>query len=285
MSTGILFKKQFIKVNNNYVPMVLSGSSNCFDCNSKGGKNRIARGWGNMSFHCGGKLFATENEILSSIDTCLNDEIERGRTSEFSKATAEQVKNAYGWYIGLRIGTLSTVKTTASRYKSFFADGIKKALTIEELRLGGVSIRLTVSKYNEATVLAAGLKMRSDAFMYTTDQFEVSMNEWVSYFGKTAVVNVVYGSEGELERMFESNSKEVVKRVKKAVTSAYLIEFMGNRYFIKRSKKGTYLSYEPLNYQVKKYLTEKAATYKMNTIPNNENYKVVYKTFDAPIYI
>ena len=284
MGTSILFKKQFIKVNNNYVPMILSGSSNCFDWGSTG-RERIARDWGNMSFHCGGKLFATENEIMTSIDKCLDDEIERSKTSKFSPATAEQVKSAYGWYIGLRIGSLSTAKTSSSRYKSFFVDGIRKALTIEQLRLSGVSVRLTVSKYNEANVLDAGLKMREDAYMSTTEEFEAAMIEWESYYGKTAGIYVIYGGEEQLNRLFKSNRKEVVKRAKKAVTSCYMIEFMGNRYFIKRSKKGTYLSYEPLNYQVKKYLTEKAATYKMNTIPNNEHYKVVYKTFEFPIYI
>lgn len=285
MSTAILFKKQFIKVNNSYVPMILSGSSNCFDCGRNGGNGRISRDWGNMSFHCNGNLFATEDEIMSSVDKCLNDEIERCKISELSPATAEQVKDHYGWYIGLRIGTLSTTNTTSSRYRSFFADGIKKALTIEQLRLKGVSVRLSVSRYCKDNVIAAGLKMRDDAYMSSTEDFEAAMIEWKEYYGKTTSVYVLYGGEEQLERLFDSNRKEVVKRAKVAVTSAYLISYMGNRYFIKRSKKGVYLSYEPLNYQVKKYLTEKAATYKMNTIPNNEQYKVVLKKFDQPIYV
>ena len=285
MGTSILFKKQFIKVNNNYVPMVLSGSTNWFDCGNNGGNGRISRDWGIMKFHCNGELFATENEILNSIDKSVESTIKNNELSTYSSATADEVKKAYGYYIGLRIGSLSTTKTSSSRYRSFFSDGIKKALTIEELRLKGVSVYLTVSHYNKETVLAAGLKMRNDAYMNTTEEFEAAMIEWSLYYGKTAGVYVSYGSEDQLERLFESNRKPIVNKEKIAVTGAYVIVYMGNRYFIKRTRKGSYLSYDVMNYQVKKFLTEKAALAKLKMFDNSEDYKVVYKIFDAPIYI
>ena len=283
MSTGIFFKKQFIKVNDKYVPMVLSGSSNCFE----GGNRRIARDWGNWSFHTDGKLCDTAENILASVDKEYSDRVVMYRDCKYSPATESEVNKSYGWYAALRIGTATTRTTTFGMYRSLFVDGFKKALTIEQLRLGGVSIRLKVVTWDTPKLLAAGLKLRNDAFMYTTEQFEVSMNEWESYYGDNANIYICYGSEGELERMFKDNRKTIVKvkKVLKEVNSCYVIEYMGNRYFIKRTKKGAFLTYEPTYSKVKKYLTEKAATAKLNSIPNNENYKVVYKTFDAPIYI
>ena len=291
MSTGIFFKKQFIKVNNEYVPMVLSGSSNCFDYGKNGGNGRISRDWGNMSYHCGGKLSDTADNILASVDTCFNETVNRctgDNGYDNSTTTADEVKNSYGWYVGLRVGNHSTSKTSFNIYRSLYVDGFKKALTIEQLRLKGVTVRLKAMAWDKDKFAACGLKLRDDAFMYSTDQFEAAMNEWESYYGDNANIYICYGSEGELERMFKDNRKVKVQKVKepKTVNSCYVIKHkVGDRYFMKRTKTKTILNYNVDAIGVKKYLSEKAALSKLKTFNNSDEYQVVYKTFDAPIYI
>ena len=136
MSYEIIYDKQFIKVKDSYVPMVLSGSSNCYEYGNNG-KERRARSW--FPFRLSNNLFIN-NEIAKRYweDSC-NDIVDR-YIERFNdrKNFMDEVKSSFGYYTGIYIN--GNRKTTYGNINGIFKTGIEKALTIEQLKEVNVNV-------------------------------------------------------------------------------------------------------------------------------------------------
>ena len=136
MSYEIIYDKQFIKVKDSYVPMVLSGSSNCYEYGNNG-KERRSRSW--FPFRLSNNLFIN-NEIAKRYweDSC-NDIVDRN-IERFTdrKNFMDEVKSSFGYYTGIYIN--GNRKTTYGNINGIFKTGIEKALTIEQLKEVNVNV-------------------------------------------------------------------------------------------------------------------------------------------------
>src|SRR5574343_586940 len=154
MSYTIIFDKCFIKATKDekdvYFPMVLGGSSNCTDFD-----NKIARDWYVHSI-LNGKKYGTAEEIMQAValrrqETINSNEDYRKRCEELGNPNlfTEYSDDAWGYFIGLAIGSTDTNKTTFRTYANLFKKGIQNALTVEKLRELGVSINVSSWIYFE----------------------------------------------------------------------------------------------------------------------------------------
>lgn len=151
MSYLILYDKQFVKLSNGEViPLVLSGSSNCFDSSS--GNARRARGWEPWTYRLPkGSTFGVRPEVLlvaiqEEIDCqCAQCATDPYRIKEGTRPS--DILAHFGNYAGLSIGGANWHAVTAARYRSFFANGIKGAMTVEELWEIGVGLQFFTNDY------------------------------------------------------------------------------------------------------------------------------------------
>jgi hypothetical protein len=158
MSYDILYDKQFVKLpDGNFIPMILAGSNNVIEARYNGrGVGRRARDWFSHDYvlkNSKSRYFGTEKLIMKNVQDCIDNCVERNanvkKDYETKIYTEEEVKNSFGYFESLAIGNQSTGKATAKKYYNFYKNGIKNALTIEELHKLGIHVKFTVYKgYN-----------------------------------------------------------------------------------------------------------------------------------------
>jgi len=141
MSYEIIYAKQFIRLRRTgeVIPIFLAGSNNCFDLpTSAHSKGRRARDWSNdRYYHRKGKISEKPAIILRNVDAELRRRI-RGRHSPKEDKPSD-VRNHFGYFASIAITGRGTRGTSFNAYRSQYSNGIRTALTIEELDKLGIN--------------------------------------------------------------------------------------------------------------------------------------------------
>lgn len=140
MSYEIIYAKQFIRLRktSEVIPMFLAGSNNCFEIGHGGRNGRRARDWANDRYYNRkGKLSEKPNVILGKLDAELRRRI-RDRYDKEDKPA--DIRKRFGYYASIAVAGGSCSGTSWDLYRSQYVNGIKKALTIEELDRLGVNL-------------------------------------------------------------------------------------------------------------------------------------------------
>ena len=134
MSSEIIYGKQFVKLTDQlYVPMLLSGSSNCTEFNMSSGRTRRERHWGTWLF-TKGLIMTTPTMIVKRIELMIKELVERYKDEE----TEEETLKNFGFHEAIR---LRGGKNSAKDFIALGKNGIKGALTIEELHNMHIHLR------------------------------------------------------------------------------------------------------------------------------------------------
>ena len=125
MSVDIIYEKQFIDLKDGrYVPLLLSGSSNCYEYSSNG-RERRARNWWLLTPIPRFEHFApTLNEMLNMCDELRND-------LQFQWDDYED--GSFHFFTGLHLGYKGGAMSFR-QYQGLYKSGVKYALSIEQLR-------------------------------------------------------------------------------------------------------------------------------------------------------
>jgi len=142
LSYEIIYGKQFVKLRRTreVIPMLLAGSNNCYDYPSYGhSRGRRARDWSNAPWYNrkGKRLSEKPDIILKNLDAELNRRI-RDRHDKEDKPS--DIRNRWGYYASVAISGRGTRGTSWNAWHSQFSNGIKNALTIDELDKLGVNL-------------------------------------------------------------------------------------------------------------------------------------------------
>ncbi len=191
MSYDIIYGKQFVKLRKTgeVIPMLLSGSNNCYEVGRGGRTGRRTRDWCSMRFYNRkGKVSEKPDVILKNLDAELNRIIRRHRKANgYEKASPAHIQEHFGYYVAIVVGGGHCADTSWNQYRSQFVNGIRGALTIEELVDLGVYLRIDAYLYGEENEVARDA--RPSSIMLTTErQYFDEMKkwrEWQSTFGKT----------------------------------------------------------------------------------------------------
>ena len=158
MSYDIIYGKQFVKLRKTgeVIPMFLAGSNNCYEVGLGGRTGRRARSWESLRhFNRKGKISEKPEVILKKLDAELRRRIrEHLKYQKANYPKEEWVKPAdildrFGYYEAIVVGSGHCAGTSWQLYRSQFTNGIKNAMTIEELDKLGVNLYINHYSYKE----------------------------------------------------------------------------------------------------------------------------------------
>lgn len=256
MSYTIIYDKQFVKVNDKFIPILYWGSNNCYDYSNTGrGIGRRSRSWENYKYGLN-SLAHTKDELLA-----ICEAYKKGLIAENNETLKRHADwnvyddKSFGYFAGLAIKG-STHKTTYGMFKGIFTTGMKNALTVEELKKFGVSINIQTSSYNKEQLDKLGL---SEIYKHvnTTDEL-INMIETLKSYPFESYYISLYASEDTMKRIRRINklNQPRKERKTKTVTTGYSFKFESG-YFLKGIKYG--FKYTFFAEDAKKVYNEKTA--------------------------
>ena len=145
MSYDIIYNKQFVKLRRTgeVIPMLLAGSNNCYEIAVGGGNGRRSRSWESFRYYNRkGKLSEKPEVILRKVDAEIGRYIRTRRDRDTKPA---DIRNHFGYYASLVVGSGHCGGTSWNQWRGVFANGIKNALTIEDLNKLGVNLQFNAS--------------------------------------------------------------------------------------------------------------------------------------------
>jgi len=175
LSYEIIYGKQFVKLRRTgeVIPMLLAGSNNCFDIpDYQHPKGRRARDWSNDRYYNRkGKISEKPDIILKNLDAELRRRI-RDRYHKEDKPA--DIRNRFGYYASIAVGGGHCGDTSWNLYRSQYANGIKTALTVEELAKLGVTLYFNTVTFREDST--DGIPASVD--LKTEQEYFIELKKW-----------------------------------------------------------------------------------------------------------
>lgn len=174
MSYEIIYGKQFVRLRRTgeVIPMLLAGSNNCFDIGRNGGCGRRVRDWSNDRYYNRkGKISEKPDVILKNLDAELRRRI-RDRWHKEDKPA--DIRNRFGYYASIAVGGGHCGDTSWNKYRGQYANGIRGALTVEDLANLGVTLY-----FHDVGMIGDSPNGRPAQVDITTEpQFFVELKKW-----------------------------------------------------------------------------------------------------------
>lgn len=256
MSSYLIYDKQFIKLpNEQFLPLVYSGSSNCTEMSSSG-RERRERSWNECGYVLDGKRTANLQELVAGCEKYRNGVIERNADRDDKYNDKE-----FGWFSGVGIGS-SPSGTTYGQFKGLFTDGCKKAITLEQLIQEHGYITLKTCTYSEDKIIAAGLQPKRLS-PTTTDELVAAIQTFTDTYGGFDWYIQMSLSEYTrkcMRKRWTKDNPSKTTRTKKTYSEAYVLKYEGAM-FVRLARNGVrYSNYASLDsVGVKRLFTLKAA--------------------------
>ncbi len=276
MSWDILYNRQFVRVNDIVIPMILSGSNNCYEVGRNNRNGRRARDWWRHRYYLeAGALGIKPEDLELKLDAEFNDYLERYK----DEADKEKLSQSWGYYTGIRLRT--NTRTTFNQYKAFYMNGCKEAMSVEELVQHGVYMSIGVYRYADEDILKRGLKILPTVTIETTQQLIDTYKVYADYYGYDSVI-VTFHNEYSIERMIEKLRKRNKKERKCVETTEFFaLKAIGcSQYYVKGQKRGYRYAYTSTG--GKKFLTEGKANSFLKRIKYKDSFEVVKCNVDYP---
>lgn len=265
MSYSIIYGAQFIKGTNNgtevFFPIVLIGDNNCYEVTRSGRKR--SRDFRNLTYYVGGKFFGTKETILQGVENSRISCIESNKSYLLNNPDWDNYSDAsYGWFASIAMAGKHTAQTSFQTFKNVFSNGIKHALTVEELIAVNVQPKIYTSHYANKKLKEVGLEPLDLKPKTTAQLFQ--MLESANIY-KTNGIDVYLdfrGDEETLKRIKQTYypaTKKVNKEPKK-VTEYHSILFDNGYYFNKLTSRHLQFNYSK---EVSKKFTTKAQAQKV----------------------
>ena len=149
MSYTIIYDYQFIKIGDDkYIPVLLAGASNCWDCN-----NKCDRSWYNANIYGAGIL--SEQDMYDNFDAKVNASFMNSSASD-NDLNIETYKQQLGYYWGTT--KYGSKNCTYQILKNYIKNGIKHALTFDELKRKYVNVSVKCKHINSEKELIKTMK-------------------------------------------------------------------------------------------------------------------------------
>jgi len=276
LSYEIIYGKQFVKLRRTreVIPILLMGSNNCYDVpDYQHPKGRRARDWSNLRYHNRkGKISEKPEVILKSVDAELRQRI-RDRSFPKEDKPAD-VRNRFGYFASLAISGRGTRGTSFNAYRSQFSNGIKNALTIEELVKLGVYPYLYTYSYNPEETAGAPVSVNLE----TEAQYFEELKKWRAWQngnGKSFSLSFhPHSTDTVLDRLQRPgrNARRETRREKTRVEQDhYFVLTDGYNNLVKYTARGYRYSFSKTG--GKQFRTEKEAEFYRQRLLKRRAYK------------
>jgi hypothetical protein len=185
MSYSIFYRTCCIKIDAEHTILAIeAGDSNCYEQRT----GRRARDWQGYTYYSNKRLIATNADVLAAIDAELETRIKHATENSlvhpeiYRDFTPDDVKNRFGYYAGLAVGNKSCATTSFSSLRNFFANGIKNALTIEELREQNIFPSLRSCSYIHEALNGTGIAVKERTHPTTTEQLIKGIEDFEEHY-------------------------------------------------------------------------------------------------------
>lgn len=129
--------------------MFLAGSNNCYDVIQGGRNGRRSRDWQIMDYYNRkGKTSEKPDIILKKLDAEIRRYIKKHRGEDGVKPS--HIREHFGYYSALAVRGGRCLDTSWDEYRGQFSNGIRKALTIEELDARGINLYFLSYSYGDS---------------------------------------------------------------------------------------------------------------------------------------
>jgi len=294
MSYEIIYAKQFIKVGQDlFVPLIMTGSNNCYE-RSYNNRYKRDRSWHLDKFFTNSML-TTQTQLSEGIDKFRETLMERDNDREKDNQYSD---DRFGYFTSMTMKGLGHCSAlTFNRFKSFYMNGCKYALTVEQLTEHGVDVSVETGYiwYKDKEELEKkGYKFLPTEFVKTTDEFFTSYSKFKKHYEEQNkkfkkeihfTINLSDCNEntpGNLRKeIFGINKKKNREKKSVEVDSYYTIKAPNGRYFLRKTKYGYRYVYHPYF----KFINYVDADRKLKSIRYNEGYEVEWVAEKTTIYV
>ena len=240
MSYDIIYGKQFVKLRKTgeVIPMLLAGSNNCYEIGYRRRNGRRTRSWDSLRYYNRkDKISEKPDVILRKLDAELNRIIRRHRGSKEDKPA--DIRNHFGYYASIVVGSGHCGGTSWPLYRSQFANGIRNAMTIEELDKLGVNLYIHHYSYKEES--PNGKPESVD--IKTEQEYFAEMKKWRDWRATTGKMFYLTFHPSNTDRVLERlrASKRKPPREKTRVEQ--------DHYFVLTNSNGNLIRYTSRGYR------------------------------------
>ena len=274
MSYDILYRRSFIKVSDTKtIPVVEGGSNNCYE-SGRGSKMRRTRDWYNLTYITDGKIIAENSDIEAHIMKDNAELIQRNeeRNKDYiANGNADWIDvyspERWGYFTAIAIQGCSTRGTSFSAYKNFIMGGIKRALTVEQLRGLYINVHIQSSYDYNGEMYKEANKEPLSKYPKTTEELIQMIEEGEKYFAgtKISIGVTISASEYDLEKLIKAKTKKETKFVEK---ENYFVFASLHGYLVKFTRRGFRYSPYQNGTSNKRAFTEKEAQKMLAAINN-----------------
>lgn len=245
MSYEIVYSRQFLKIDEKIIPLVLYGSNNCYEVTWKG-KERRERSWNTMYFGANTWIAQTEDKIMERINSYCNREYQehfvrngkwvddKGLIRFFQNGiknakTIEELQEEYYFrglcgYISIWSDGNNSIENKTSIYSS---DDLRKFLTDAENRLDNRTekekIYICLEYYNEK--FESRVKKERKPKERLTDYYAIKINGY-SYLTKLTSRRIMYCYLCDMTKQFktENQAKKYIEKIAHRFNCTFEVE-------------------------------------------------------------
>lgn len=245
MSYEIVYNKQFLKIDEKIIPLVLQGSNNCYEPLANGRQRRI-RNWHPIYIGSNKQPALTETELISMVESlCDGGEYQehfvqngkwvddKGLIRFFQNGiknakTIEELKEDY-FFMGMNgyfsvWNEMNNIIENCVEIKS--SDDLMNFLETAQNRLDNRTekevIYICLEYYNENFEPRVKLERKSKEHL--TDYFAIKVGNRDSYLVKQTSRRIIYTSLCNFTKQFKTE-KEADKYIKKLIEKGFKIDF------------------------------------------------------------
>ncbi|KKN34577.1 hypothetical protein LCGC14_0792170 [marine sediment metagenome] len=260
--------------------MLLAGSNNCYEVGQGGRSGRRVRSWeATRYYNRKDKISEKPEVILKKLDAEL-----RRRTREhleYQKANYPKeewvkpahIRNHFGYYSSIVVGSGRCHDTSWDRYRSQFTNGIKNAVTIEELDKLGVNLNIHYYSYNDDSPngkpVSVDIKTEQEYFIELK-----KWREWQASSGKMFYLSFHPSSTDAVLhrlRMLRDSKRKPPREKTRVEQGHYFVLTNGNGNLVKYTSRGYRHSYSQTG--GKQFRTEDIAEKYRQQLVNKERYQ------------
>jgi len=264
MSYDIIYGKQFVRLRRTgeVIPMLLAGSNNCYEIGVGGRNGRRVRSWESFRYYNRkGKISEKPDVILGKLDAELRKYIRNHRGDGETKPA--DIRNHFGYYAALAVGGGHCGGTSWNRYRGQFENGIRGALTIEEMDKLGVN--LYFSAYHDSPdgkPPGVALKTERDYFIELK-----KWRDWQARAGKGFSLSFQPQNTDTVLRRLRAPKRRAPREKTRVEQDRYFVLTDGSNVLVKYTSRGYRYTYH--KGAGKRFRSEKdAETYRQRLLKN-----------------
>ena len=270
MSYDIFYNKQFVNIRKTgeVIPMLLAGSNNCYEIGVGRRNGRRSRSWeSDRYYNRKGKISDKPEFILKQLDAELRKMIRKHREREDSEATPKDIRERFGYYAAIVVGSGNCGGTSWDKYRGVYANGIKNALTVEQLDKLGVNLVFHAG-YNSENGYPASIPITKEREYFT------ELKKWREWKGQNGHSFYLSFSPSDTDRVVERIRASKRKEPREKTTIEQ------DHYFVLRNSNGNLTKYTGRGYRYsysqtggKQFRTEQDAEKRRKQLVDNERHQ------------